>query len=52
MTVAARFGLRTDAVRKVVQRVAQRLRRTADDDRFTALASLPVLAGSDRRAVA
>ena len=52
VTVAARFGLRTDAVRKVVQRVAQRLRRTADDDRFTALASLPVLAGSDRRAVA
>lgn len=45
VTVGARFGMRPDAVRKTVQRVRQRLADASGDERFAALASLPVIAG-------
>jgi hypothetical protein len=44
VTVAARFGLGEAAVRKVVQRVGQRLRALGGDDRFPDLLHLPVVA--------
>ncbi|HLT70897.1 MAG TPA: hypothetical protein VKZ72_12055 [Acidimicrobiales bacterium] len=44
VTVAARFGLGEAAVRKVVQRVWQRLLALGDDDRFPDLVRLPVVA--------
>jgi hypothetical protein len=48
VTVGTRFGMRPDAVRKAVQRVWLRLRRATDDDRFAALASLPLFAQEQR----
>lgn len=44
-TVAVRFGLKPEAVRQVACRVRARLRRLAsDDERFAAVAALPLVA--------
>lgn len=48
VTVGVRFGMRPDAVRKAVQRVGRRLQRATEDDRFAALALLPVFVRDDR----
>lgn len=51
VTLAARFGMRADAIRQVAHRVGRRLDAATADGRFTALRTLPIL-GAGRRAPA